>query len=68
MPGDFSQPDQNQSSQGKPEMMPSQADDDAAPSYETDRTPVLTEEEIAQLQEEDADIELYTLYHSFCRH
>ena len=29
MPSDFAQPDQNQSSQGTPEMIPSQVDDDA---------------------------------------
>jgi len=35
-------------------------DDDETETYETDDTPVLTEEEIAQLQEEDVDTEPYT--------
>ena len=35
-------------------------DDDETEPDETDDTPVLTEEEIAQLQEEDVDPEPYT--------
>ena len=67
-PGDFAQPAQQQSSQGTPEFVSSQNDDNETP-YETDDTPVLTEEDIAQLQEEDVDTEPYTSDHShFCRH
>ena len=62
MPGDFSQPDQNQSPQGTPEMVPAQDEDETEPN-DTDDTPVLTEEEIAQLQEEDADTEPYNSDH-----
>jgi len=57
---------QQQSSQGTPELVSSQHDDDETEPYETDDTPVLTEEEIAQLQEEDVDTEPYTSDHSFC--
>ena len=64
MPGDFSQPDQNQSSQGTPEMVPAQDNDDETQPYDTDDTPVLTEEEIAQLQEEGVDTEPYNSDHS----
>ena len=64
MPGDFAQPAQQQSSQGTPELVSSQNDDDETESYETDDTPVLTEEEIAQLQEEDVDTEPYRSDHS----
>ena len=64
MPGDFSQPDQHQSPQGTPEMVPAQDDDDQTEPYDTDDTPVLTEEEIAQLQEEDVDTEPYNSDHS----
>ena len=42
----------------------SQNDDDETEPYETDDTPVLTEEEIAQLQEEDVDTEPCTSDHS----
>ena len=45
-------------------MVSSQNDDDETEPYETDDTPVLTEEEIAQLQEEDVDTEPYTSDHS----
>ena len=44
-------------------MVSSQNDDKTEP-YETDDTPVLTEEEIAQLQEEDVGTEPYTSDHS----
>ena len=63
-PGDFAQPAQQQSSQGTPELVSSQNDGDETEPYETDDTPVLTEEDIAQLQEEDVDTEPYTLDHS----
>ena len=63
-PGDFAQPAQQQSSQGTPELVSSQNDDDETEPYETDDTPVLTEEDIAQLQEEDVDTEPYTSDHS----
>ena len=63
MPGDFSQPDQNQSPQGTPEMVPAQDYDDQTEPNDTDGTPVLSEEEIAQLQEEDADTEPYNSDH-----
>ena len=59
-PGDVAQPAQQQSSQGTPELVSSQNDDDETEPYETDDTPVLTEEDIAQLQEEDVDTEPYT--------
>ena len=62
VPGDHAQPGQQQSSQGTPES--SQNDDDETEPYDTDNTPVLTEEEIAQLQEEDVDTEPYTSDHS----
>ena len=42
-PGDFAQPAQQQSSQGTPELVSSQHDDDETEPYETDDTPVLTE-------------------------
>ena len=64
MPGDFAQPAQQQSSQGTPELVSSQNDHDETEPYETDDTPVLTEEDIAQLQEEDADTEPCTSDHS----
>ena len=64
MPGDFSQRYQSQSPQGTPEMVPAQDDDDQTELYSTDDTPVLTEEEIAQLQEEDVDTEPYNPDHS----
>ena len=64
MPGDFSQPDQNPSSQGTPEMVPSQDDHDQTEPHNDDDTPVLTEEEIAQLQEEDVDTEPYISDHT----
>ena len=65
MPGDFSQPDQNPSTQGTPEMVPAQDDDEERTEpYEDDDTPVLTEEDIAQLQEEDVDTEPYNSDHS----
>ena len=63
-PGDFAQPAQQQSSQGTPELVSSQNDDDETEPYETDDTPVLTEDDIAQLQEEDVDTEPYTSDHS----
>ena len=63
-PGDFAQPAQQQSSQGTPELVSSQHDDDETEPYETDDTPVLTEDDIAQLQEEDVDTEPYTSDHS----
>ena len=63
MPGEFAQPAQQQSPQGTPELVSSQNDDDETQPYETD-TPVLTEEEIAQLQEEDVDTEPYSSDHS----
>ena len=62
--GDHAQPAQQQSSQGTPELVSSQNYDDETEPYETDDTPVLTEEEIAQLQEEDVDTEPYTSDHS----
>ena len=64
MPGDFAQPAQQQSSQGTPEVVPSQHDDDETEPYETDDSPVFTEEDIAQLQEEDVGAEPYTSDHS----
>ena len=65
MPGDFSQPDEEPSNQGTPEMMPAQDDDDdRTEPYNDDDTPVLTEEEIAQLQEEDVDTGPYNSDHS----
>ena len=64
MLGDFSQPDQNPSPQGTPEMVPAQEDGDQTEPYNDDDTPVLTEEEIAQLQEEDVDIEPYNSNHA----
>ena len=45
MPGDFSQPDQNPSPQGTPEMVPAQDDDDQTEPYNDDDALVLTEEE-----------------------
>ena len=63
VPGDHAQPAQQQSSQGTPDFASSQNDDDETEPYETDDTPVLTEEEIAQLQEEDVDTEHYTSDH-----
>ena len=63
-PGDFAQPAQQQSSQGTPELVSSQNGDDETEPYETDDTPVLTEDDIAQLQEEDVDTEPYTSDHS----
>ena len=63
-PGDHAQPAQQQSSRGTPEFVSSQNNDDETEPYETDDTPVLTEEEIAQLQEEDVDTEPYTSDHS----
>ena len=41
-------------------MVPSQNDDDEIEPYETDDSPVFTEENIAQLQEEDVGAEPYT--------
>ena len=64
VPGDHAQPAQHQTSEGTPELVSSQNDDDETEPYETDDTPVLTEEEIAQLQEEDVDTEPYTSDHS----
>ena len=64
VPGDHLQPAQQQSSQGTPELVSSQNDDDETEPYETNDTPVLTEEEIAQLQEEDVDTKPYTSDHS----
>ena len=64
VPGDHAQPAQQQWSQGTPELVSSQNDDDETEPYETDDTPVLTEEEIAQLQEEDVDTEPCTSDHS----
>ena len=65
MPGNFSQPDQNPSTQGTPELVPAQdADEEGTEPYEDDDTPVLTEEDIAQLQEEDVDTEPYNSDHS----
>ena len=60
VPGDHAQPAQQQSSQGTPDLVSSQNDDDETEPYETDDTRVLTEGEIAQLQEEDVDTEPYT--------
>ena len=67
MPGDHAQPAQQRSSQGMPELVSSQNDDETEP-YDTGDTPVLTEEEIAQLQEEDVDTEPYTPDHSHFVH
>ena len=64
VPGDHAQPAQQQSSQGTPALVSSQKNDDETEPHETDDTPVLTEEEIAQLQEEDVDTEPYTSDHS----
>ena len=65
MRGDFSQPDQNPSKQGTPEMVPAQDnDEERTEPYDDDDTPVLTEEDIAQLQEEDVDTEPYNSDHS----
>ena len=66
MPGDFPQPDQNPSPQGTPDMVPAQDDDDQTEPYDTDDTPVLTEVEISQLQEEDLATGPYNLDHSHC--
>ena len=63
MRGDHAQPDQHQSSQGTPELASSQNHDETEP-YDTDDTPFLTEEAIAQLQEEDVDSEPYISDHS----
>ena len=64
MPGDFSPPDQNPSTQGTLELVPAQDDDEERTEpYEDDDTPVLTEEDIAQLQEEDVDTEPYNSDH-----
>ena len=63
VPGDHAQPAQQQSAQGTPDFVSSQNDDETEP-YDTDDTPVLTEEEVAQLQEEDVDTEPYTSDHS----
>jgi len=64
-PGDFAQPEQQQPSQPsqetEDEVIP---DDDATQPYQSDDTPVLTEEEISQLQEEDVDTEPYQSDHS----
>ena len=64
VPGDHAQPAQQQSSQGTPDLVSSQYGDDETEPHETDETPVLTEEEIAELQEEDVDTEPYTSGHS----
>ena len=65
MPGDSSQPDQNPSTQGRPEMVPAQDnDEERAEPYDDDDTPVLIEEDMAQLQEEDVDTERYNPDHS----
>ena len=40
-------------------MVPAQHDDDQTEPYDTDDTPVLTEEQVAQRQEEDVDTEPY---------
>ena len=59
-PGDFSQPDQNPSTQGTPQLVPAQDDDEERTElHEDEDTLVLTEEDIAQLQEEDVDTEPY---------
>eukprot|EP00435_Cladocopium_sp_Y103_P009394 s2970_g2.t1 len=63
MPGEFAQQEPQQNSQGTEELISSHDDDQTQP-YETDDTPVLTEEEIAQLQEEDVDTEPYQSDHS----
>jgi len=63
VPGDHAQRAQQQSSQGTPDLVSSQNDDGTEP-YHTDETRVLTEEDIAQLQEEDVDTEPYTSDHS----
>eukprot|EP00435_Cladocopium_sp_Y103_P057830 s194_g20.t1 len=63
MPGEYAQQEPRQNSQGTEELISSH-DDDATEPYNTDDTPVLTEEEIAQLQEEDVDTEPYQLDHS----
>ena len=47
-------------------MVPAQDDDDQTEPYNDHDTPVLTEEKIAQLQEEDVDTEPYNSCHSFC--
>jgi len=64
VPSDHAQPAQQQSSQGTPELVSSQNDNDETEPYETEDAPVLTEEEIPQLQEEDVDTEPYTSDHS----
>ena len=64
-PSDFSQPDQNPSTQGTPELVPAQdEDEERTEPHADDDTPVLTEEDIAQLQEEDVDTEPYNSDHS----
>ena len=64
MPGDFSQPDQNPSHKVHLNLVPAQdADEERTEPYEDDDTPVLTEEDIAQLQEEDVDTEPYNSDH-----
>eukprot|EP00435_Cladocopium_sp_Y103_P059384 s116_g21.t1 len=56
MPGEYAQQEPQQNSQGTEDLISSHDDDETEPN-KTDDTPVLTEEEIAQLQEEDVDIE-----------
>ena len=64
MPGDFLQPDQNPPPQGTPEMVPAHDDDHQTEPYNDHDIPVLAEEEIAQLQEEDVDTEPCNSDHS----
>eukprot|EP00435_Cladocopium_sp_Y103_P055909 s3094_g18.t1 len=63
MPGEYAQQEPQQNSQGTEELISSHDDDETEP-YNTEDTPVLTEEEIAQLQEEDVDTEPYQSDHS----
>eukprot|EP00435_Cladocopium_sp_Y103_P064779 s194_g26.t1 len=63
MPGEYAQQEPQQKTLRTKELISSH-DDDATEPYNTDNTPVLTEEEIAQLQEEDVDTEPYQSNHS----
>eukprot|EP00435_Cladocopium_sp_Y103_P055023 s2970_g18.t1 len=60
---EYAQQEPQQNSQGTEELISSNDVDETEPCN-TDDTPVLTEEEIAQLQEEDVDTEPYQSDHS----
>ena len=67
VPGDHAQPAQQQSSQGTPALISSQDGDETEP-YETDDTPVLTEEEIVSASGRCGHWTLHIRPFSFCRH